>query len=263
MVWLNNPLNRITMKKKWNLLWMFTLLFAACQKDNDTSISEVDYLFSPPEVIQNYLSDNYPDASVSATFKFYSSDTGYVVILNTSEMLVFNLNGQIAGDSLFPGFCDSTHHRRWGRGRHHPHGHPGGGHLAGGIPIDSLPASIRTWITAAYPDYTARHAHLDTLCNLGSVTAVMISKPGQHPVKLLFDTNNLFAASAERIHYDDLPDIVRESVETNYPAYDKRRKAEKLSLSDGTTEYRVFLHTTGIKMKVVIKDDGSIACEES
>lgn len=239
------------------------ILLAACQKDNDTAIREVDFLFTPPEVIKNYVSENYPDASVSATLKFYSNDTGYVVILNTSEMLVFDLNGRIAGDSLFPGFCDSTHHRRWGRGRHHHHGHHGGGHLAGGIPIDSLPTSILSWIGASYPDFTARHAHPDTLCNLGPVTAVMISQQGQPPLKLIFDNNDLYAALAERMHYDDLPDAVRSSAETNYPGYDKRRKAEKLILSKGITEYRVFMHAAGNRMKVVIRDDGSIVCEES
>ena len=257
------------MKKIMSFLFASMILaFVSCEKSEDSTSGELEYLFSTPDVVESYLSENYPDAGVSAILKFTGDENGYLVVLNTSEMLVFDLEGTYTGDSLTPGFCDSTFGHRWGhRGRPHGGGHHGGGHHgghpAGGIPADSLPETILAWITSNYPEGTPRHAHLDTLCNLGAVTAVMVSSDSQPPVKLIFGTENQYLGLASRTRFSDLPEIVRSAVASLYSEYLPRRKAETYTLDDGTTEYRIFLHKSGIRMKVVIKGDGSVHCEES
>jgi hypothetical protein len=261
------------MRKYVFAILVLALAVAACTKETDTTSTTANTptVGAVSDVISNYILENYPDASITSALKLSSNDTSYVITLNTSEVIAFDHNGkpfghgghhEWDGDSTgYPGGDTTGHHG----GGHHGGGHHGGGHHGGGhnwFPADSLPLAITDYITANYAGYTIRHAELDTMCQFGGVTEVMISIDSLAPVKLVFDANNLFVASAQRILYSSIPATVTDAIAIAYPGYTARSKAEQFNLADGSIQYKVFLHLDALKVKVVFKEDGTVVCEE-
>lgn len=260
------------MRKYVFAMLALTLAFAACNKETDTTSTTVNEatVSAVTDVISTYIAENYPDASIASSLKLSSSDTAYVVTLNTNEVIAFDHNGKPMGHGGHHGWGDdSTAYPGGDTLGHQGGGHHGGGHHGGGhhgnhnwISTDSLSAAITAYITSYYAGYTIRHAELDTLCQFGSVTEVMISMDSLAPVKLIFDATDVFVATAQRILYSAIPTAVTDAIALAYPGYTARSKAEQFTLADGSLQYKVFLHLDTLKVKVVIKEDGTVVCED-
>jgi hypothetical protein len=262
------------MKKTTLSFLVSAIALMSCSKEDSsissTSSSQEILVSATPSTITSYISENYPDATISSVLKISNSDTTYEVTLSTWELLAFGHNEVLIGESLADTtLCDSIHdsigdvHHHGG---HHGNGHHRGGHgegiHGGGISADSIPAAITEYVAANYAGYTVHNAMYDTVCPYGITINVMINVSDSLHHKLVFDASGLFIALAHRIKSADLPAIVSANVTANYSAYTLRKKAEVLTLSDNSKLYKVYLHQDMIRLSVIFKEDGTVVCEQ-
>ncbi len=266
------------MKKVMLSFLVSAIALMSCSKDEtgtSNKASQQITVSATPSAITTYVSENYPDASISTVFKNASSDTLYAVTLNTWEFLAFDHNGALIGGSMAGALCDSTnghhddghhgggHHGGGPHGGCNPGGEPhGGGPHGGGIPVDSIPSAITDYIAANFPGYAVHNAMYDSLCQFGKTLDVMIDSSNSVHRKLIFDASGLFLARASRVNSSDLPAAVSSALTLTYSTYTLRGKAEMFILSDNSKEYRVFLHLNQIRLSVILKEDGTIVCEQ-
>lgn len=252
------------------------LMSCSKMETNTSSASQEISVSATPATITSYISENYPDASISSVLKYSNSDTTYAVTLSTYEFLAFDHNESLIGESLADTtVCDSIHDSIGG-GHHggshhgggfHGDGHHGGGHHGegfhgGGISADSIPVAITEYVSANYVGYSVHNAMYDTLCPYGIIINVMIDASDSLHHKLVFDASGQFIALAHRIKIADLPAAVSSNVTANYSAYTLREKAELLTLADSSKQYRVFLHNGTSHLSVILKEDGTVVCEQ-
>jgi hypothetical protein len=227
---------------------------------------------STPVKITAYISENYPDASISTVFRYSNSDTTYTVTLNTYEFLAFGRSEDLLGEGLADTLCDPRHDSiggghpgdgHHGHGdRRHGGGHHGGGHHGIGIPSDSIPAAVKSYISANYPGYAIHHARWDTLCQFGTIMSVMIDSTFKVHQELIFDVSGIFLAEESRTKSADLPVAVTSAVNASYAAYTMREKAEVFTLPGGSKQYKVFLHKDKLRLAVVFRENGTVICEQ-
>ncbi len=139
------------------------------------------------------------------------------------------------------------------------HGHDR--HFKNEISVDSLSSAITTYISTNYSGYSIIHAENDTICQ-GAVTQVMVCTTANEPVKLVFDAVGTFVFKGERIKYADVPVEISAAVTANYSTFTVMKRAEKLTLSDGSVQYKVHMELTGVPKSVTFNADGSVACEK-
>ena len=263
------------MKKIMFLMMVLVVSMISCKKDQTTTQSPATVSDLPTKATE-YIDTNYPDASIDIVVALTNSSARFIVTLNTSEELAFTQDGDYLGDGAnFHGghhggdgdttHCGDTIHG--GGHGHHGGGHHGGGHHGGngqghGIPIDSLSATITTYITTNFPGYNIMHAELDTLCPEGSVTEVMIGIPGSEPKKVVFDGANNYLLWAKRIRYPDVPQVVKDYITANYATYHVCDRGELFTMSDNTLQYTVYLGLGPIHKYVRLKADGTLICEQ-
>lgn len=274
------------MKKLIFSVLIFGAAMVSCSSD-DSVITD-----SAASLIQNYVENNYPDATIQSKVLKNSTITA---TLNTGETITFTNSGTvisyasnysfgIVADSLNTYFNDSISVDSVGYGRHGHHrgdsnghsekkdkggksgkgskdGHRHGDHDLNSISIDSLSTTIINYINTNYSGFSMIHAEVDTICE-GVVTEVMISSSSEKPIKLVFDAADLFLFKAERIQYSEVPLEVSNSVSSNYSLYTVMRRCELLTLTDNTLKYRVYLGLSGTRKIVTLLVDGTVTCEK-
>ena len=248
------------MKKIIFAVLICTVILSSCSKD-ETSYNEQSIdVNSLPAAITQYVDNYYPDASIAEASVITTDETSYLICLNTNEELAFNKSGSYLGNSSA---ILSGHH---GHGGHHGNGHGGGhhghGNHANDISVDSLSSDILNYISANYSGYSAMHAEIDTMCQFGNVTEVMIGISGSSPVKLVFDTANVFVLKAERIAVSSIPQAVIDAITNTYTAYTMKPMAEKFTLADSSVEYNLFIRQSLVRKQITIKSDATIVCEK-
>ncbi len=247
------------MKRIFVALISMMVILSACSKEQmNANYQSVDVSDVPLSIVQT-IEEEYPDVEMVSALKVTNSEVDYLITFNTNEEVAFTSNGDCMGNAnAFKG----------GRGKHHGPGHgPGGGHHGpgpghgGGIPVDSLPAAITSYISTNFPNDTIIGARPDSTCQFGKVIQVFITQNTSKPSKLVFDANNVYIYTAERVLYTTASQTVLDTVSSVYGTYKVRRAAEKLTLSNSNIEYNVFLNLNRAKKMVTIKDDGTIVCE--
>jgi len=261
--------------KKAMILMLVTLaiVIGSCSKKDQTKTTTSATTTSLPAKASNYVAMNYPDATIDYILVLTNSSAKYIVSLNTTEELAFNVDGDYLGNGgpflqgHHPGdtiFCDSN-----GGDGHHGHGHHGPpppphgkGH---GIPVDSLSSVIKDFISANYPGYTILHAEYDSLCPDGLVKDVMIGiRDTVPPAKLVFSATDAYLLQANRIHYADVPQAVKDYITANYPAWEICRGSEEYILADNSIQYMVYLgqEQNRAHMRVRLQADGTLVCSQ-
>lgn len=245
----------------FSILVMAATLVACNSSDELTTTTA-----SENATVASYVAENYPDASVVSTTSTASSvsatlSTGETITLSKAGRLVSYSNNSASGlaaDSLTVNdSTDTKGHHRGGHGKHGKHGHPRNSDNE--IAVDSLPDAINNYILTNYSSYTVIHAQTDTLCS-GVVTAVMICKKESEPMKLVFDANGTFLMSGVRALSAGFPEAVLTTITTNYADYTLRKRGSIYSLTDGTTQYKVYLKSGSSKLFVFINADGTVVC---
>lgn len=252
--------------KKIEIIMLISLLaLFSCKKENSGTSSVVSSssmnVADLPATVTNYISNNYPDATIYSATKLTNSQATFIVTLSTEEQLAFDGNGNCLGDGGgFPGGGgpgpggDSLHH-----------GHPGHGCPGNWINIDSLPGAIKAYITTNYPDYQIWHAEKDNICPTGAVTEVMIRKTATRPpedVKIFFDGANNYIMMGARIRYTDMPQVVQDSISVHYGTIHRCERAEKLTLAGSSINYAVYLDQARLHKRVVLTESGTFVCEQ-
>jgi hypothetical protein len=255
------------MKKIEIIMLMCLLALFACKKETSTTSSSTASTSSMnvadlPASVTTYIADNYPDATIFSATKVTNSDASYVVTLSTEEQLAFNANGDCLGDGGgFPGGGDPD-----GDPLHHGHGHPGHGHPGNWINIDSLPDTIKAYISTNYSAYQIWHAEKDSLCPSGLVTSVMIRKTGTRPpedIKLFFDQASNYLMMGQRIRFKDMPQAVKDYITTNFGTMHRCDRSEKLTLADNSINYAVYIGPPDRRHKrIVLTESGTLVCEQ-
>jgi hypothetical protein len=244
------------MKKNWLLiLFIAVAALISCNKDKPNQETQTASVSGLPTKAEAYIDNNYPDAAIEYVVTLTNNAAAYLVTLNTSEELAFDTQGGYLGKGgNYHGGnqieCDTIYG-----------GHHGGGHHEGGIPIDSLSVAILEYISVNYPGYGIMHAEIDTLCPDGAVTNVMIGMPGSEPIKLVFNSSDIYLLKANRISYADAPQAVRDFISANYTDYAVCDKAEKFTLPDNLLQYMIYLRLDQIKTKLRMAEDGTLICD--
>ena len=78
----------------------------------------------------------------------------------------------------------------------------------------------------------------------------------------IFDAAGTFLFKAERIKYADVPTVISAAVTANYSTYTVMKRAAKLTLPDGSVQYKVFMELSGVRKSVTFNADGTVACEK-
>jgi hypothetical protein len=236
------------------ILVIFAALIGSCSKDKSNPDNQSAGLSSLPVKATAYIDDNYPDAAIEYVVAMKNSAASYLVTLNTTEELAFDKTGEYLGKgSAYHGqqtLCDTIYN-----------GHHEGDHHCGGIPVDSLPATITDYIAQNYPGYEILRANTDTICPEGAVTIVIIGMPDTGLLKLFFGAEDVFLFSANRLLYADVPQAVKDYIDSNYADYSVCNRAEKFTLPENILQYIIHLRLDQTKLKVRIAEDGTFICE--
>lgn len=267
------------MRKIILLMLAFTLVMSSCKKDQLSSDVQSVTDANLTATINDYVENYFPDAIIESAVKVGNSAAEVKVTLNTTEVLAFTAKGEYLGDgdAYFDGHGNHSSDTLVGNGHHgggnhgggggHHGGGNGGGHHGGGhgnsIPIDSLSVTIIDFITVNYPSFTIKHAELDSLCQFGAVTEVMINdSTALLRLKLAFDSSDAFLFIAERALFTDVPQAVIDAIALNYPAYTSRDRCEKFTLAAGTIQFKIYLTDGQTRLSVIFNEDGTVVCEE-
>ena len=255
--------------KKLILLFFVAVVAFSCSKNKTATVTENNLNLSDvPTTIISYVADNYPDATIYQAVKLENSPAQYVITLNTEEELAFDKAGNFIGDggnfpggpggpgcpggSLHPGPGPDPGH---GHGHHHGHCPP-----HNWIPADSLAPAILTYISANYSNHSIDHGQKDSICPFGVVTAVMLEMNDTVHMKLVFDNNNAFLMTGQRIHYTATPQAVKDYVTANYADYHVCHGTELLTLSGGTIQYAIYLNKMHLHKRLILGADGTFVC---
>lgn len=280
------------MKKTIFSILAVTSILVSCSSNEDFAGSSSAVSVTASTSVSAYIAQNFPDTKIVSTI---STGSAVTATLNTGETVSFNSNGTVisysnnfkAGlkaDSIVNSTDSTSGHRPNGHGHGKPGGHGGPGHggpapdsthvggpKGGGhghdrhfrneVSVDSLSASINTYISTNYSGYSVIHAETDTICQ-GAVTEVLVCTSSTEPVKLIFDAAGTFLFKGERIKYADVPSEISAAVTAGYSTYTVMKRAEKFTLSDGSIQYKVFLDLSGVHKSVTFNADGTVACEK-
>ena len=229
------------------MLLMLTVLIS-CSK-HDSGKEQAINVASLPQAVVSYIDNNYPAESIYSAVKVSGKNPQYVVTLTSDEDVTFDQNGGFIGEGQTP-MNNGHHHGK------HPHHH--------GVPSDSISTAIKNYISTNFAGYTVKHAETDSLCSAGGVTEVVLSKQGSAHLKLYFETNGgIYLMQGSRILSSDLPQAVKDAVSSHYPEYILTEKSEKYTLADNyTIEYFVFLSMGQTKKHAIIKEDGTLVCDQ-
>ena len=254
--------NHFNMKRILFMMFVVTAALSSCNKDKTTDpAADQSSGNALPLKAVTYVTNNYPDATIDYYVAVTNGSADYLVTLNTTEELAFTKSGDFLGKGeYFHGgshgdtiHCDSIP----GGGGH------GGGHHGEGIPIDSLPALLKDYVTANYSGYLIRHAEFDSICFNGLVIETMLFQAGSEPVKLYFETTGNFLMRSDRILFTDVPQAVKDFISANYAGYTATDRAEKLTLATGSLEYVVYVHMGPAQKSVRVDANGALICEQS
>lgn len=216
-----------------------------------------------PQAIQDYITTNYSGytpSDKSEQLSLESGDLNYVAFVRQDS-----IKTSLRFDGLGQWVCEQSGYHHGGHGGAHGGGHGGGhgGHGGGhngGIPIDSLPVAITTYISANYADYTIEHAHYDSICVTGLSIRVKIEKEGSDPIDLYFDSSNQFVMNAVQISEEEIPQVVLDFVSANYADF-HLGKTDLLTFPDASLQYRIDLFKQHEKKRITIDSSGVLVCE--
>lgn len=133
--------------------------------------------------------------------------------------------------------------------------------ISGAVDLNTLPTSIREYVTINYPGYKMENAAHDPLCQGGDAIDVAITKKGSTAYSLIFKPDGTFVQLEEDIDLNKAPAKILEMVKIEYVGYQPAPQIEKLTLADKSIQYLLDITKNGVTKEVIFNTDGSVACE--
>lgn len=234
-----------------------TLMLGACQNDlisqltGQTTETEIS-LSDLPSAVVEFTNNNFPDADINSAFSLKNSKASTIVALSNGETLAFDDSHNYLGEG--DDFRPKKKHGK--KGKH------GDKKCDDCLSADAIPATVKEYVAANYPDYTLACAEKESNCVLGSSLEVKIKSASYDKIKLMFTESGAFAGSATRIEYGSVPAAVSSYVQSNYAGYKTGHKVQKLISATGAVSYCVFVRNEDDKKKICLAEDGSFICED-
>ncbi|MCB0639265.1 MAG: PepSY-like domain-containing protein [Lewinella sp.] len=240
-----------------------------------------------PQLILDYLAENYPDLSVvHAEWDLEFGEQYYEVHLGDDLELYFDADGLFVcfddspghhnndDDTCGNGDDDDGHDDGYDNGDDDDHGNGDddddddgedhGDHDGGNLPAEVL-ASIDAYVGQNFPDYSVDEVDLEDWCDNVTVIEVELNGPGSDDTDLYFDLSGTYLWMATDIPAPALPTEVTATLETTYPGYSLvGDDTERIDYPDGTVGYRVKIVAPGLNgaLEIVFNADGSISCTD-
>ena len=235
-------------------------MFSACQSDlistltgqsteSEISLSEI------PSAVTEYTANHFPDAQITQAVSLKNSEASTIVTLDSGEELAFDNDHNCLGRG------EGKHaKRKHKKGRH---GDRDGEHEdEDAISLDSLPAAVKTYLSANYASYTDIRAEKEKNCQYGEVYELKLKSTSYECVKLFFSLTGDFLSTASRVDYSSTPAAVQSYITTNYSSYKVCFRSEKLTSAGGQASYKIHMRSADTKKRVCIAEDGTFICEE-
>jgi hypothetical protein len=241
---------------------------SSCKKDLNTPENQVQSLNSStlPSKASEYISNYYPAEAVATVIHLDNSAAAYIVILNTTEELAFDSNGNFIGfgESFHdPGTVNQVESNTelaalsdfsTGFPEHSP---------GKAIPVNFLPMSIGQYINLNFAGYTVKYAQMQTICQVGPIYNVLIEDSKTNRLMLIFSKTEEYLGRIDRSLFQLAPKPVQEIITDQYKSYTIRPSMEVITLSDGRLLYTIFLAPdTGPNIMLIVKEDGTILCQQ-
>lgn len=256
------------MKKIVFVLLVLAAGLTSCKKDlnaPDTQDHSVSASNLPPKASE-YIADYYPAQAISSVIPLDNSSASFIVVLNTTEELAFDSNGN------FIGYGESFHQT----GTNNLTGNttelanlsdfsPGFPEHSPGktVPVNFLPIAIGQYINLNFEGYSVKHAEMQTICQLGPIYNVMIEDSKSDRLMLFFSKTEEYLGRADRTLFQLAPKQVQEIITEKYLSYTVRPGMELITLNDGRTLYAVFLSAgSESNIMLLVKSDGTIVCQQ-
>jgi hypothetical protein len=123
-----------------------------------------------------------------------------------------------------------------------------------------LPRSARDYIEKNYNGYSVMRVSDDPLCGGGNSLDVLLKKSGADNISVIFDERGTFLQREWEMTYVALPPEVKEAVAKHFTDFTPATDAERLVLSNGTTQYQVDVMKGNIGSEVLLSRTGNIIC---
>lgn len=129
----------------------------------------------------------------------------------------------------------------------------------------SLPNSVTNYIRTNYAGYRIDSWHNEDLCDNRIVLKVELEDGPGPDVELYFTLAGEFLFAAKEIKISDLPNSVRNAINTNFPGYRiDDDKTERFQFADGSVQYSVELErNSGSDVEVIFNANGGIVCRKN
>ncbi len=124
----------------------------------------------------------------------------------------------------------------------------------------NLGESILFFIEENFEDYRVKRARLDTLC-VGIPVILVDIQDRNDKITLYFDEDNNYLQQASNIKKKDIPKVILETVDTQFPDYKLMNNNRLILLADGTEQYELVIRQGNEQKVILINVEGSIICE--
>ncbi|MFN5208877.1 MAG: PepSY-like domain-containing protein [Bacteroidota bacterium] len=234
-----------------------TLSLGACQNDLISrltgQITEKEISLSDlPSAVVEFTNNHFPDADINSAFSLKNSKASTIVALSNGEQLAFDDEHNYLGEG--DDFRPKKKHGK--KGKH------GDKKCDDCMEVDAIPAAVKEYVAANYPDYTLACAEKESNCVLGSSLEVKLKSASYDKIKLLFNESGAYMGSGTRIEYSSLPAAVSAYVQTNYSGYKTGHKVQKFISASGAVSYCIVVRNEDNKKKICLAEDGTFICED-
>lgn len=247
------------MKKLIFPLMFLLVVVYACKKDvaPDNSIGASNL----PAKAAEYISQNYPDQTVTSAIKMNDGTDTYIVTLNSNDQLAFDLQGSFLG----AGTVQSNESTSGTNSNFSDGPTPSGlAEFAPGriLTLRFVPWSISQYVKNNYDGYNMELIQLQNVCSFGNVYVAMLNQGKNTRVTLLFGTDGQYMARAVPMPYSLAPNMLQHTILNSFPGYSVRPNIDEIFMSDGRTLWAVFLMNQGRNYVTLINEDGTSLCSQ-
>ena len=129
------------------------------------------------------------------------------------------------------------------------------------VSTDSLPNAILQHLDNNYSDYELEECtKVDTICGSTAVYVIEAEKEQDEDLYLVYEQSGSFRFEKQEAEDNILPQAVKDSIQNNYPGYEREDDVYALRLDNGDVQYIVLLEDDESELNVLYAEDGTEIC---